>query len=243
MHRSLSQAYCTEQLLVGNNAACDKFKNRRYSCENPKQDSSGIPLLPLFCTEKQKYYAPVGAAASIMFTDYFSLTLNNTPIAWTEDGVIDDKLREAYFQPREKNLCDAVEFRNTVKPIGWKHHVCEMGGYRNISLIKWLESTTNKNFKKLYRILDTKKHNGLKQGVYRLQVDNVYNPSVINCTKHKMTKYFWILHPSWLGTEQTFLEKTYLLVGLGLLALSCCLVGFQIFLMDRRITFDSDDMF
>ena len=70
-------------------------------------------------------------------------------------------------------LFENLQFRNTVKPIGWKHHVCEMGGYRNISLIKWLESTTNKNFKKLYRILDTKKHNGLKEGVYRLQVDNV----------------------------------------------------------------------
>lgn len=98
-----------------------------------------------------------------------------------------------FFEPNETNLCDAeqvthsklfnneisvsnllvrFQFRETLKPIGWKHELCEMGGYRNISLIKWLESATNKNFKKFYRILNTTKHNGLYQGVHRLYFDN-----------------------------------------------------------------------
>ncbi|CAP34199.1 Protein CBG16211 [Caenorhabditis briggsae] len=243
MHRSLNQAFCKNQLITGESYGCDTFKNKNYSCEDAKaKQSKLIPGFSSYCVDGQKFYAPVGGTASIMFNDYFKLTLNNVEILWTEEGVISDKLRNAYFEPiGEKDLCNAEMFRNTAKPIGWKQHVCEMGGYRNISLIKWLEGTTNMNFKKFYRILDTKKHDGLKAGVYRLYVDNVYDPKVIPRTEHKMEKYFWILHPTWFGTEQKFLEVMYLIVGGGLLAFSCGLVGFQIFLIDRRKTYDDDD--
>uniref|UniRef100_A0A1I7TZL9 Uncharacterized protein n=1 Tax=Caenorhabditis tropicalis TaxID=1561998 RepID=A0A1I7TZL9_9PELO len=241
MHRSLNQAYCKKQLVFGDSSECDTFKNSRYSCENPTKISSGIPLFSKFCVDNQPFFAPVGGIASIMFNDYFKLTLNDEVISWTEEGVIVDKLRETFFQPDDDHLCDAREFQHTVKPIGWKQHICEMGGYRNISFIKWLEPSTNKNFKKLYRILDVSKHNGLKKGVYRLYTDNVYNPHVVPLENYRLEKFFWILHPSWIGTEQKFLEVLYLIVGAGLLALSCFLVGFQIFLMDRRKTYDDDD--
>ncbi|PIC15635.1 hypothetical protein B9Z55_022537 [Caenorhabditis nigoni] len=197
MHRSLNQAFCKNQLITGESYGCDTFKNKNYSCVDAKaKQSKLIPGFSSYCGDGQKFYAPVGGTASIMFN---------------------------------------------AKPIGWKQHVCEMGGYRNISLIKWLEGTTNMNFKKFYRILDTKKHDGLRAGVYRLYVDNVYDPKVRSQTNHKLEKYFWILHPSWFGTEQKFLEVMYLIVGGGLLAFSCGLVGFQIFLIDRRKTYDDDD--
>ncbi|CAL2049017.1 unnamed protein product [Caenorhabditis brenneri] len=242
MHRSLNQAYCKRQLVFGDSTGCDSFKNSKYACENPSPSSTFLAGFSTFCANGQKFYAPVGGISSIMFNDYFKLTLNNTEISWTEEGVIVDKRRETFFQPEDsENLCDAKEFRNTVKPIGWNQHICEMGGYRNISFIKWLEPSTNKNFKKLYRILNSSKHDGLRRGVYRLYIDNVYNPGEFKSKEFKLEKYFWILHPSWFGTEQKFLEIMYLIVGAGLLAFSCFLVGFQIFLMDRRRTYDEDD--
>ncbi|CAA91545.2 uncharacterized protein CELE_W03G11.2 [Caenorhabditis elegans] len=240
MHRSLNQAYCKKQLITGESNECDSFKNQNYSCENAVSRSF-IPKMAMFCVDNQKYYAPVGGAASIMFNDSFSLTFNGSPIAWTEEGVIADKLRHMFFEPNETNLCDAEQFRETLKPIGWKHELCEMGGYRNISLIKWLESATNKNFKKFYRILNTTKHNGLYQGVHRLYFDNEYKPGSLIKSTYPMKKFFWILHPSWVGTDQKFLEVMYLIVGTGLLALSCGLIGFQIFIMSRRKTYEDDD--
>uniref|UniRef100_A0A8R1I366 Uncharacterized protein n=1 Tax=Caenorhabditis japonica TaxID=281687 RepID=A0A8R1I366_CAEJA len=179
VHRSLNSAFCNPQIFgrLGTyppENACDKWKLSKYSCENPTK-LSPFSLQP-YCAKGQKYYAPTGGAAAIMFNDSFLLSKNGKSLFWKEEGVISKRLQQQVLEPYEKtdNLCDTDMYRNTVKPIGWKRHICEMGGYRNITLLKWLESTTNKNFKKFYRILDEKKHpRGLMPGVYRLYVDNV----------------------------------------------------------------------
>lgn len=76
MHRSLNQAYCKKQLITGESNECDSFKNQNYSCENAVSRSF-IPKMAMFCVDNQKYYAPVGGAASIMFNGMFSIqTLN-----------------------------------------------------------------------------------------------------------------------------------------------------------------------
>ncbi|CAI2357670.1 unnamed protein product [Caenorhabditis sp. 36 PRJEB53466] len=245
MHRSLNAAFCAEQLigpgLTDNLHPCDEFRNIKYSCE--KRDTPSFPFrYPLRCATDATFYAPIGGLGAIMFNDTFKLSIKNNPISWHWNGVVSDSFRNSFAQPEDNvdNLCNSSMFRKTVKPAEWPRHICEMGGYRNVDFIQWMQPSSYQNFKKFYRILNTTAHpHGLKPGVYRLDFTNTYWP--LFSMENQMEKYFWILHPSWVGTEQKFLEVIYLVVGIGLLTLSIGLVGFQIIMLNRRKQYDDEN--
>lgn len=82
-----------------------------------------------------------------------------------------------------------------------------MGGYRNNTLLKWLEPTTNKNFKKLYRILDTDHHPwGLEIGNYTLHTDNSCNFFKINFSTEFCFRLAYKLSISRIPDEKVFLD-------------------------------------
>ncbi|CAI5454417.1 unnamed protein product [Caenorhabditis angaria] len=255
-HRLVNEAMCKNQLLTNSEYSseqCDpeypwpsSYSSKYYMCTNELsfKNYANYSIMDKQCAKgESSYYAPMGGLATIMFNDTFRLVRlrefgseKEVPIHWTENGLVPDSTKNVFGHPENnEDLCDSDMFKNTVKPIGWDKHICEMGGYQNDSFIIWMSKTAYKNFKKAYRILDTSRHpTGLKSGSYRLYVDNNYRYD-------NMEKYFWILHPSYFGTEMVFLQHLYLIVGLGLVILSIGLVGMQIFLIDRRKKFDDDD--
>ncbi|CAB3410267.1 unnamed protein product [Caenorhabditis bovis] len=237
--RFLNNGLCMSQLTrIDGSQHCleNSFKHRHYLCGNASNKLEDI-ILDRFCS-KRPLYAPIGSLASEMFNDTFTLFHGSSSIIWEDDSLLSEKQRSLYAAPKDgRNLCEAEMFKGTLKPHSWKQHVCELGGYRNTSLIIWMNMVAYNNYKKIYKRLDEKAHpNGLRLGKYRLFFENNYLPRGV-------VKQFWILHPSWIGTKAEFLENMYLFIGMALAIISIALIGFEMLMSNRRRQLDSFDDF
>lgn len=83
MHRTANGAFCEDEItglsLVSQyrkdtaKRICDTFKNQKYMCEEPVET---IFQFNAFCAEAKEVYAPIGAAASLMFNGKTLLSFN-----------------------------------------------------------------------------------------------------------------------------------------------------------------------